>query len=118
MSSWLLLVSGILFSAAVQLLLKLGVLGLGEAPLDVLRAVFRWEVMLGGGLYVLAFLLYLQVLARFDLSYAAPVMVGGVLLLVFLAGAALGEPIGPARVLGAGMIVGGIVVLSMDTTRG
>ena len=118
MNSWLLLVGGILSSAAAQLLLKLGVAGLGKAPLDLLHGIFRWQLMLGAALYVLAFLLYLQVLARFDLSYAAPVMVGGVVLLVFLAGAALGETIGSARILGTGLILGGIVLLSLDATRG
>jgi drug/metabolite transporter (DMT)-like permease len=118
MNSWLAVVGGILFSAAAQLLLKLGATGPGERPLEILRAIWRWQVLLGAVLYVLAFFLYLQVLARLDLSYAAPVMLGGVLLLVSLAGATLGESIGPVRILGTGLVIAGIVLLSVDATRG
>jgi len=118
MNNWPLLVVGTLITAAAQVLLKLGVTGLGDAPLEILRGIFRWQVMLGGGLYVFAFLLYLQVLARFDISYAAPVMVGGVVLLVLIAGAALGEAVSLARILGAGLVISGIVLLSIDATGG
>jgi len=65
-----------------------------------------------------AFLVYLQVLARFDLSYAVPVMVGGVVLLASVAGAVIGETIGLARMLGAGPVIAGIVFLSPGHVRG
>jgi multidrug transporter EmrE-like cation transporter len=114
MNSWLLMTLGVGLSAAAQLLLKLGVSAPRETPQALLGSGEAWQVPVGASLYVLAFLVYLQVLARFDLSYASPVMVGGVTLLVLAAGAALGETVGPARLFGALLVVAGISLLTLD----
>jgi len=116
----MLLILGVVLSAAAQMLLKFGVSELADGLPAMLRVIGRWQVMLGAVLYVLAFLIYLQVLARFDLSYASPVMVRGVvmlvlvLVLVLVAGAVMGEAVGPMRLIGALLIVAGMALLSVE----
>jgi multidrug transporter EmrE-like cation transporter len=109
----LLLVAYTVFSVAGLLLLKLGAPALRSSGL--LAADWKPLVQVGTGaaLYITAFLVWICVLSRIELSVAYPVAIG--LTLVFLSAASimiLGEPIGVVRIIGIGLIFSGIVLVT------
>jgi len=73
----------------------------------------RPRLILGFLLYIISFLLYLQVLARADITRVYPIMVGGAFIIVF-AGARLwlGERVTSWGVLGAILIGCGVTLCS------
>ena len=99
-------------SAGAQVLIKLGA--------D--RADFRWPALghllqsaplwAGMGLYVIAFGLYVYLLSLYELTVISPVMIGGVSLVVFLAGVGLGEAVTLPRLAGAALVVVGVALIS------
>ncbi len=105
---------GVLLSAAAQLLIKYGVTGVEGQTGPLLRAALRWPLLAGAGCYLVAFALYIYILSVLDVSFASPVMVGGVTLLILLGGYFFGEPVGLIRVAGAALIVAGIVLISFS----
>lgn len=65
-------------------------------------------------LYVGAFALYVYLLSVFDLTVVSPLMIGGVTLLVFMAGFALGESVTLGRLAGAALVVAGIALIGQS----
>ena len=102
----------IVMSVLAQFLLKTGV---GRAQLGTVPAVqgALTEPLVWGGLamYGVSALLWLLVLAQWDVSKAYP-LVGGGFVLAALAGHVLGEPVGFTRLAGILMISLGVVVVA------
>jgi multidrug transporter EmrE-like cation transporter len=114
--------SGVLFlallsigmSVGAQFLLKMGmsspaVAAAGQgAALDLARAVFCQPAVLGGlGLYAAGAVIWLAVLARWDVSKAYPLVGLGFAVTVML-GWWLGEQVNPSRALGVAVICCGV----------
>lgn len=107
-------------SAVAQLLLKLGMSSepvqqaLGQdSTLDAVWIVAtNWQVVGGMGLYALAAIVWLFVLARADLSFAYPFVGIGFILTMLLGWAILGETLGAARLIGTLLVVGGVWLVS------
>ena len=64
------------------------------------------------GLYVIAFAATIYLFSVFELSFISPVLVGGVMLLIFIAGMIWGEAVSPIRITGGVLLVAGTFLLS------
>lgn len=106
-----------LLSAVGQYLLKVGITATtntasGPAAL-VMRAVANPSLLLAGVAYVVAFAIYLLVLARSDVSQIFPVAIGvNVLCVALMAVLVLGEAVTIPRMVGMAAIVIGVYVVT------
>ena len=119
-TTFLLIISGVLLNAAAQLFLKngtrqLGVIGL-DGPHSPVQLAFNigtqpWIV---GGLacYVVSVVLWIAALSRVDVMVAYPMLSIGYVVNAFIAWQFMGEALTAQRLLGIGVIVIGVVILS------
>jgi multidrug transporter EmrE-like cation transporter len=111
----------VLMSAGAQLSMKVGMSPAGGSPSSVsgayVHALTNVWVWVGLGLYGLSALAWLWVLSRLDVSVAYPLVSLG-FVVTFAAGVLwLGEAWSWQRLLGAGLIVAGVVLLAHDVGR-
>ena len=102
-----------LLSAGGLVLFKLGG---RDAALELGRTGFSvslsWKMLLGIFCYLCSFLLWLVIVSRTQLTFAMPLSVGVVNILVFLGSARfLGEQITPTKILGLAVIVLGLFLI-------
>lgn len=102
-------------SSGGLVLFKLGgqdaALQLGKTGFSV---TLSWKMLLGIFCYLCSFLLWLVIVARTQLTFAMPLSVGVVNILVFLGSAKfLGEEITPTKVAGLAVIVLGLFLISI-----
>ena len=75
----------------------------------------KWQVLVGGVVYIMSALMWLAVLGMMDISAAYPVFVSGAFLIVTLAAIVLfHEHVNLARVLGILVVVLGILLVSQS----
>ena len=114
MKTLLLALTSITASALAQIALKSGMdrISTSGGAFDVLLSAVRSPLVLTGfALYGAGAVVWLLVLADWDLSKAYPVVGLGFVLTTTLAFVALGESVGPARVLGIVMVLFGILLV-------
>ncbi len=116
MKSFLLALVSIALSVAAQFSLKRGMSGAAPVVADsilqgIASSVFRPWVLVGLALYGAGAVVWLFVLARWDVSKAYP-LVGLGFVLTLVVGAILGEAVTVARVLGVLLIAGGVYLVS------
>ena len=104
-----------LLSAGGLVLFKLGG---RDAALELGRTGFSvslsWKMLLGIFCYLCSCLLWLVIVSRTQLTFAMPLSVGVVNILVFLGSARfLGEQITPTKILGLAVIVLGLFLISI-----
>ena len=104
-----------LLSAGGLVLFKLGG---RDAALELGRTGFSvslsWKMLLGIFCYLCSFLLWLVIVSRTQLTFAMPLSVGVVNILVFLGSARfLWEQITPTKILGLAVIVLGLFLISI-----
>jgi len=100
-----------------QVLQKLGAdRGLKNAhgTAAILRALFRWEIILSGVCLASAVVIWLAVLYRMDVSKAFPFISGGFIVVLLAARFYLREAISWRRWIGVLFIVAGISLLSQS----
>jgi drug/metabolite transporter (DMT)-like permease len=114
-----LLVAACVLTVIGEVLLKLGVAHVGEQvgafSLDpqVLWATFtEWRVILGFALVFGGAIFWLGVISRVELSFAYPLLALNYLILLIPARFILNEAITPTRIIGAGIIVLGVIVIT------
>ncbi|GFN23151.1 EamA family transporter [Thermanaeromonas sp. C210] len=113
MPPFILLILSVLLGAAAQVMLKLGV-NLGGAGtsygafLSLLTSPF---VLSGIFSFGLSFLLWLKVLALYDLAYAYPFVSLSYIIVALAARLLLGESIPPLRLAGLALIFLGIILV-------
>lgn len=107
-------------TAAAQICLKTGVANVQLQALladkawhaFVLQALLSPWVLAGLGAYVLSTLTWLVVLARADLSIAYPFVSLAFVATCLYGYWALHEPVGPARLSGIALIIGGVLLVA------
>jgi drug/metabolite transporter (DMT)-like permease len=106
-----LIIIGISFSALAQILLKIS-----ARQTEMALPQLITSLPLYGGLvaYAFAFISYLYILSRADISFASPLMIAGVTLIVFIYGFYTGEAINFARIAGASLILCGIALIGIS----
>ena len=109
----------VLLGSSGQLLMKKGALELGEVVVDpdtllslATRIVTTPAIPLGLAMWVLAALLWLYVLTRVDLSFAYPMLSLGYVVAMFGARILFGEELSALRILGTGVVIIGIILIS------
>lgn len=102
----------IALSAGAQLLVKASVTGADGDLGEVAHALRSPLVIAGVVCYALAFVVYAYVLSIYDITLASPLMVAGVMLLVFLGGAVSGEAITLQRTAGVLLLLGAVILIS------
>ncbi len=110
------LVISCLLAAAGQVTWRLGLKGMGGGlnftDLNTLLKVFtNWQVDLGIVLYGLSTLFWLSALSKKDLSYVYPFVAGTYLLVLALSYFVLKENFGFERIIGAALVLTGLVII-------
>lgn len=111
----ILLLTAICLTVAGELLLKAGMNEVGEfsPSLGVLWRTFtQWQVILGFGLIFGGALFWLAVISRVDFSFAYPLLALSYVVSLIPAYFMLGEQITPNRVIGACIIMVGVIVIT------
>ncbi|OOF19755.1 MULTISPECIES: multidrug efflux SMR transporter [unclassified Salinivibrio] len=113
---WLILILGVTSNASASALIKMAV----SSPLrklsvnDPLSILTNVPLLAGVALYGLAFVLYAAALHYLPLNIAHPVLTSGSIALVSLISVvAFGEKLAISSMLGIGLILVGVVVLTM-----
>lgn len=89
-----------------------------QSELHILKSGFtanvHWLFMLGLVLYVISFILWIIVLQKFRLTYISPIAYGiTFILLIGFSAVILHEKITTQQIIGAAMIIGGVIVASI-----
>ncbi len=112
---FLLLFTAITVTVIGELLLKLGVDRVGSFGLsfDVLWKTFtEWRVVLGFVLIFIGSLFWLGVISRTDFSFAYPMLALSYVVSLIPARYILGEEVTPNRIIGACVVVVGVIIIS------
>ena len=105
---WVALGLAITTSMIGQTLLKAG----AGAP-SFLAQLFELKTILGLGLYGGSALLYIVALRKIPMSVALPCTAVSYIAAALIGYYAFGEPLGPAKFAGIGMICAGVLVLTL-----
>ena len=119
-STFALILCGVLLNAAAQLSLKAGTRQLGVIGLDGRHSPVELAFNIGtqpwivGGLacYVVSVALWIAALSRVDVMVAYPMLSIGYVVNAFIAWQFMGEALTMQRILGIGVIMVGVVILS------
>ena len=111
---YFLLFLAILIGVAGQLCLKFG---MGRQPkfriVDVISLFRDWPILLGFGCYALSTVLYLQVLARLELSLAYPTVSLGYVLVIVMSRILFNEAVSLMRWMAVTIICCGVVLVGL-----
>lgn len=119
LTTFSMILSGVLLNAGAQLLLKagtrvLGVIGFSEAGFFSTAVSVALQPYIVGGLgcYVLSVAIWIVALSRVDVSIAYPMLSIGYVVNAFAAWWLFGEVLTPMRLAGIGLILLGVFVLA------
>ena len=118
-TSFSLLMTGVLLNAGAQLLLKAGTnsVGVFEFSRDNLVPI-GWKLatephIVGGlGCYVISVVVWIMALSRVEVSIAYPLLSVGYVVNAIAAWYLFGEAVTPMRLLGIGVIIIGVVLVT------
>jgi multidrug transporter EmrE-like cation transporter len=118
-TSFLLILTGVLLNAAAQFLLKAGVHRMGAIGLNWSALVSAgWRIAaepyIYGGLacYVVSVVVWILALSRVPVSVAYPMLSIGYVVTAVAAWAFLGESVTPLRLVGIGIIIIGVFIVA------
>lgn len=120
-----LLITASALTVVGEVLLKLGMnavsarVGAFSLDLRVLWTTFTdWRVLLGFALVFGGALFWLGVISRVNLSFAYPLLALNYVLILIPSRFILGETITPSKLLGAVIVVIGVIVITWGANRG
>ena len=110
----------IVSTVAAQILLKLGMRNsggfaldsVGRDPLSLIRILLNPFVFAGMLLYVINVFLWFDVITKSNLSYVYPFLSLAYAAVVIASAIFLGEPFSWQRLIGVGVIMGGVYIVS------
>ena len=119
LTSFVLILTGVLLNAAAQLLLKAGVTRVGEFQFSLDNAVpigikLATQLPILGGLacYGISVVVWIMALSRVEVSIAYPMLSVGYVLNAAAAWYLFGEAVTPARMAGIGVIILGVFIVA------
>ncbi len=78
----------------------------------------KWQILLGGVVYIMSALMWMAVLGMMDITAAYPIFISGAFLIVTVAAAILfGEHLSVVRVIGIAIVIAGIFIVSVSVPR-
>lgn len=117
-TSFALIMLGVMLNAVAQLALKAGVRDMGPIALQLegslpvaLRVAAAPAIWLGLACYAVSVVVWVLALSRVDVSIAYPMLSVGYVVNALAAWWLFGEALGPARLLGIGVIIFGVYLL-------
>lgn len=113
---WLIILMGVLSNASASALIKAAMLPPRKMPSfsDPIAALQNWPLWLGLFLYGAAFVLYALALTRLPLNVAHPILTSGSIAVVAMFSVFIfGEQLSAINLLGIGLIMAGVVVLTL-----
>ncbi|MCI0752497.1 DMT family transporter [Teichococcus vastitatis] len=108
MFHWLTLAAAICTSLAGQVLLKMGTIGGGS----FVTQLFRWQTVIGLGLYGGAAMLYIVALRKLPMSVALPCTAASYIIVAVIGHFAFGEALGAQKLAAIALISAGVVLLA------
>jgi multidrug transporter EmrE-like cation transporter len=119
LTTFILILTGVLLNAGAQLLLKAGVAPLGVlsvGPDNLLattgRVLSQWPIVAGLACYVVSVGVWIVGLSRVEVSIAYPMLSLGYVVNALAAWWLFGEALGPMRWAGMLLILAGVFVMS------
>jgi multidrug transporter EmrE-like cation transporter len=119
LSTFALILTGVLLNAGAQLLLKAGVQPLGALSVNLhnllpttLRVLGQWPIIAGLACYVISVGVWIVGLSRVEVSIAYPMLSLGYVVNALAAWWLFGEALGPMRWAGLMLILAGVLVIS------
>lgn len=119
LSTFALILTGVLLNAAAQLLLKAGVQPLGALSVGLhnllptaWQVLKQWPILLGMSFYVISLGVWIVGLSRVEVSIAYPMLSLGYVVNALAAWWLFGEALGPMRLVGLLLILAGVLVIS------
>lgn len=112
---WVLLLSGVLMSAAGGILLKVGAVQIhyDDGAMAIFRQVaFNWSIIFGVMMYLVPVMIWIFLLKKIELSFLQPLFSLTYVVTPILAMVFLNENVAPARWVGIGVIVIGVIVVA------
>jgi multidrug transporter EmrE-like cation transporter len=119
LSTFALILTGVLLNAGAQLLLKAGVQPLGALSVGLhnlwptlVKVLMQWPILAGLACYVISVGVWIVGLSRVEVSIAYPMLSMGYVVNALLAWWLFGEALGPMRWAGMLLILAGVVVIA------
>jgi multidrug transporter EmrE-like cation transporter len=119
LSTFALILTGVLLNAGAQLLLKAGVQPLGVLTVGwdnllptAVRVLMQWPIVAGLACYVVSVGVWIVGLSRVEVSLAYPMLSLGYVVNALAAWWLFGEALGPMRWAGMLLILAGVFVMS------
>lgn len=112
-----LILFSVLLNAIAQILLKKGMISVGELALSadfIIRCVFNPFILGGFGVYAISIISWLIVLSKVQVSIAYPFLAFGFVFSAVVAHFVFGESLGLFKMLGIGFICIGLVLLTIN----
>lgn len=121
MTIFALILCGVLLNAGAQLMLKAGMLQIGEFEFSMANAVPVGLKVMGNPsiisgllMYVISVGIWLMVLSRVSVSVAYPMLSFGYIVNAFAANYLFGEPLSSMRILGIFIIIAGVYLVAQN----
>ncbi len=122
LTSFSLILAGVLLNAAAQLLLKAGTTRIGEFEFSFnnivpigMKVATQWPIIAGLGCYGISVVVWILALSRVPVSIAYPMLSIGYVVNAFAAYYLFGESLGAQKLLGIGFILIGIYLVARST---
>ena len=122
LTSFSLILAGVLLNAAAQLLLKAGTTRIGEFEFSFnnivpigMKVATQWPIIAGLGCYGISVVVWILALSRAPVSIAYPMLSIGYVVNAFAAYYLFGESLGAQKLLGIGFILIGIYLVARST---
>ena len=116
MIGYLVIFASLLCAVLAQILFKSGVDAAGGLAFDgsilgnLVRLVLKWQILFGLGTYIVGWLLWMNALSRFELSFVYPFTSLNYVMILTASWLLLDESLSSTRILGVALICGGIVL--------
>ena len=112
MFKWLMIPLVIVAAAGAQIMMKHSINLLLAEKLPLIGILKTWPIYLSILFYVVAFAVTIYLFSVFELSFISPLMVGGVMLVIFATGMYWGESVSTIRISGGLLLVAGTALLA------
>ena len=119
LTSFSLILTGVLLNAAAQLLLKAGTTRIGEFEFSFsnivpigMKVATQWPIVAGLGCYGISVVVWILALSRVPVSVAYPMLSIGYVVNAFAAYYLFGESLSAQKLLGIGFILIGIYLVA------
>jgi multidrug transporter EmrE-like cation transporter len=119
LTSFSLILTGVLLNAAAQLLLKAGVTRVGEFQFSIDNAIpmgfkllTQWPIIGGLACYGISVVVWIMALSRVPVSVAYPMLSIGYIVNAFAAYWLFGESLNAQKLIGIGVIVVGVYLVA------